>query len=570
MASFKETEIVKVQNTQNNKDKLLELEDEMETLLHYIQKPLSLPWDTWMNIKKYEKLEKKYIQLTDMTSNMAWSGNSMLLEEGKAIIESWTTYFMGTDYNLNPILLNNLNQHTAVFGGSGSGKTVFLLNILKQAMQKGSSAIFLDGKGEIGTFKQFVALARKEGREDDILVLNFNAGEKSNSFNIFESLPLPDIKSIIKQITLGKIEGDFFKGQAASYYDMLFYILESLKDKGDLLNLKILENALNLKALVVNLLPADKMNPSQPDPELLKLNKLSEYRMFWVQKDLFVRGIHLSKEIETFVDSYGATIQFKPDGAKFKISEELQKQIGGYSALYIKSLSSISNKFSSIFNDPKNDINFTDVLAQGRLVYIVIPATKLPPDEKDAIGAFVIASIKNAISIALDAVVEKPKQTIFNQFTKQQIKPNPQSILILDEMAAFFSQAKGDIGEILSQARSVDICTFVSSQDVASLEAGSDGANFVGKMLSNCYSKVFLKSSDDSSLKALETSLIEDNYPVMNEKGEISNSQSGKEDIINFVKGCSKGYGVISSGVTSKFLTPYEDPEQVEDFIIKR
>ncbi len=71
---------------------------------------------------------------------------------------------------------DDCRQHFLVFGTTGSGKTENLLGFVTNALNWSSGFLFCDGKGDVSLFAKVFALARRFGREDDLLVLNMMTG----------------------------------------------------------------------------------------------------------------------------------------------------------------------------------------------------------------------------------------------------------------------------------------------------------------------------------------------------------------------------------------------------------
>ena len=86
---------------------------------------------------------------------------------------------------LYPILIEEKQAltHMFVVGTTGAGKTTFLVNILQQIIMLGGGAMAVDGKGDKDVYEAFYNTAVDCGREDDFLVINFNAPTESNTFN---------------------------------------------------------------------------------------------------------------------------------------------------------------------------------------------------------------------------------------------------------------------------------------------------------------------------------------------------------------------------------------------------
>jgi intracellular multiplication protein IcmO len=58
-------------------------------------------------------------------------------------------------------------------GTTGAGKTTALLSFLANALAHGSGFVLVDGKADNRLYGEVLALARRFGREDDVLCLNF-------------------------------------------------------------------------------------------------------------------------------------------------------------------------------------------------------------------------------------------------------------------------------------------------------------------------------------------------------------------------------------------------------------
>ena len=64
-------------------------------------------------------------------------------------------------------------QHATVPGTTGAGKTTALLSFLANALTHASGFVIVDGKADNKLYGEVLALARRFGREDDVLCLNF-------------------------------------------------------------------------------------------------------------------------------------------------------------------------------------------------------------------------------------------------------------------------------------------------------------------------------------------------------------------------------------------------------------
>ena len=129
---------------------------------------------------------------------------------------------------------SDLRTHVVVFGTTGSGKTMFLLSVFYQALLTGSGCIYVDGKADNSVWWMAYALARRLGREDDILVINyltgglvkgFQAGEdgrailgrRTNTTNpLFDAAPEQARSMIVGLMRESSGEGEMWKGRASA------------------------------------------------------------------------------------------------------------------------------------------------------------------------------------------------------------------------------------------------------------------------------------------------------------------------------------------------------------------
>lgn len=570
---MKISEQAKLQEKMVEKNSLLRLNQDFTTKLKQFKKfkyfigPLN-----FLLINRIKKLKIELGLENEKGMRDIGTGSELLIDNNKSKLKNYDNYLVGTDSNLRPIFVNNLNQHLVVFGASGSGKSVFLFNLLRQTLDKNGGAVFIDGKGDLGMFKEFLAHAMDASREKDIYVLNFNKNNTSNVFNPFESLSLSDIESIIINSSFDSSGGggDFFVKQAMGVLSNAFGILSYLKEvKKEKINLSTLTDALELNSFLVNLVPPSNENPQIPDEEILKLNNLEGYRKFWIPKGYDYNGIMPFKNIKAYLQGYGGKIRLSEDDEEEDNGDQLTTQ-HGYSQQQFSNLKSLTNSFSNIFNAPKNDVDFVDVIFNNKLVYVLIPGMALSAQEAKMIGAFVVDSIKNGISKSLGSNVEtqlnEKDKLKMHLFKDLQRRASPTFLMVLDEMAAFIGAARNSLELILAQARSVNVACVVSSQDVAGLSSGQDGMNFVDRILANTATKAFLKTADQSTLnKAKE--IILNNIITIAEDGNQEQNNSNMEETLKFLQESKNGLGIIMSKTFDKFLTPFEPPKTDPDTI---
>lgn len=502
---------------------------------------------------------------------------------GDILNATYSNFILGTDDNMEPVMVENINQHMVLFGGSGSGKSVFLFNILRQVLEGGGGATFIDGKGDNEMLKDFLSWAKEHDRLDDVYLLDFLPKDENdidettglvrdrttNTFNLFEAVGTQTALSIIKKVIAGnQKEADFFKQQALNFFDNCGLILRYMDARGDTVHLGLMKEVSDLKSHLVQLIPpADSTVPEQyqvPNPTLIALNKFEGYEKFWIPPTYGAKeGDSYKSMIARTVENYGVNVCLDEEDLTYdpmnperpQMTEELKKQIGGYAGQELNKLEILSRTYGHIFNSPKSDINFREVIAQSKLVYVRFPSMKIA-DTAPKLGSFIINAIADAIGDSLggDAGVSTNPHDLFS---KEKLTASPVHPVIMDELGAYMSESVGPLEKILSQARSVNMAGILSSQEMAGLTGGENSLK--QKTMSNTMTKVFLKTSDPETVNdALDS--VDTTIKVLDDKGELV-SKYDKEQISEYLKNCQNGLGIVYNNGFSRFLTTFKVPK---------
>ncbi|ARE80616.1 MULTISPECIES: type IV secretory system conjugative DNA transfer family protein [Campylobacter] len=67
---------------------------------------------------------------------------------------------------------DNSKNHTFTFGSTGVGKTRLIEGLIEQDIPKGKNIVIIDPKGDIGLFSKMVEIAKKCGREQELMFLS--------------------------------------------------------------------------------------------------------------------------------------------------------------------------------------------------------------------------------------------------------------------------------------------------------------------------------------------------------------------------------------------------------------
>lgn len=496
--------------------------------------------------------------------------------------EGLNTYRFGTDLIGQPIFSDQMTQHTLLIGSTGSGKSVFLLQLLRQVISKGGGSTFIDGKADLKLMRQVMAMAYEMDREDDIMVLNFNSEEndegkqvKSNTFNILAQGEADEIFETLKSVALPDKQGDFFVGQATGVLKASLVGLFFDRDViGKSITMKDLANRLELNAFRVQMVPPlnpnDPIEDQKPDPDVLLLNPdLLPYANLWCPPTFKFGGKLAIDYYRSYLSTYGGdAIAMTDMDKKPEIPEQMTTQ-HGYSQNYFGFLNELSTKFGNIFNAKYADINFSEVIADNKILYVLLPEMKLSPATAKKLGLLVIDAMKKGISKSLGSDAEATIESGFVDTLKAT--SNPTHLFILDEFGSYITEA---IEAILAQARSVGIGVIIAAQDIASLNKGDSKEILKERIVANCVTKVFLKITDNvSARQAIEligkTTIIQNTSYELDEEQELVANRNLQEQEVDFTDAkelgsFKNGFGIVLiDGTPRKFISSYYDPEPV-------
>jgi len=496
-------------------------------------------------------------------------------------LDNTNTFRFGTDLMGQPVFTNQMTQHCLVMGSTGSGKSVFLLQLLKQVIFKGGGSTFIDGKADLKLMRQVMAIAYEFGREDDIVILNFNTEKtedgkqvKSNTFNLFANGEPDEIFETLKSIALPN-KDEFFITQAASVLKASLVGLFFDRDvKNKPVTMKDLGERLELGAFRIQMVPpADPtidLVEQTPDLEILAANpSLLPFAHLWCPPTYNFAGKLAKDFYAEYLRTYkGDEIAMNEIDDEPEIPEQMNTQ-HGYSQTYFSFLKELATKFGNIFNDKYSDIDFRSIIADNKIMYVLLPEMKLSPATAQKLGLLVIDSMKKGISKSLGSDAESDIKSGF--LDTLRATSNPTHLFILDEFGSYITEA---IEAILAQARSVGIGVIIAAQDIASLNKSEAKEILKERIIANCVTKVFLKLTDNvSANQAIELigkiKVMENTGYEIDDDQELVAGKSFQEVEKNFTDitelGTFKnGFGItIIDGRPRKFIASYYEPEPV-------
>ncbi len=373
---------------------------------------------------------------------------------------------------------SDARTHILYLGTTGSGKTEGLKSLVSNAMGWGSGFIFIDGKADTSLWSSLSSLARRFGRDDDLLVLNYMTGNSdksapSNTINPFSSGSASYLTNLMVSL-MPEAGGDngMWKDRAVALMSALMPILTWQREEQEKpLSINTVRDALIFKTVI-------KLTRDQDIPEKLR------------------RG--LAGYLDTlpgYDDKY-----FNDDGTEKKGPSTQGQDLStiyqqhGYLAMqFTRQLQSLADDYGYIFEKDSADIDMTDVVLNRRILVVLIPALEKSADETANLGKILGAMLKGMMGSTLGSTIQgDTAQAIENKPTNA---PTP-FMAIFDEVGYYTTQG---MAVMAAQARSLGFCLVFAAQDMPALEkrVKEEARSITG----NCNLKIFGKLEDPTQTR---------------------------------------------------------------------
>lgn len=380
--------------------------------------------------------------------------------------------------------LTNSDARTHLFlaGTTGSGKTETNLGIYANSLCWGSGTIYADGKAENSLPFAMWSMARKFGREDDFLLLNFLTGGVD---------PLERFSNMERGLEVELPQSNNQNPYAYGSADFLFNLTSSLLPEASGDSAGWQDKALNLISALTQVFCYKR---AQGDFQI----SIGQYRHYLALDNL----VKLYKEslepgapelayqpiksyFETGLPGFNPALVDEPE----KWDPEIRNQHGYLTGQFSRVLSMMMDTYGYIFDTQSPEVDPEDVLLNNRILCILVPSLEKSPNEAAALGKLTVSSVRLMMAKNLGFKVEGNEDDVLN--IKQTNSPYP-SIIIWDELAYYFAEG---IAVMYAQARSLGFMMVASVQDVQKLmDAGDKGE--IGALIANTKVKWTLALED--------------------------------------------------------------------------
>ena len=375
--------------------------------------------------------------------------------------------YLGRDYQTGQQLwLSNEDgrQHVAVPGTTGAGKTSALLSLCANAFAWGSGFIFVDGKADNRLYAGVLAMARKFGREDDVLALNFlvASGKKdSATFNPFAWGNADVIRELlVSQIESNPNGGDkggnhVFMARAVALLGALTPALVWMRDtKGvpiDIESIRFATELENIASLAINKVFRRRHT---------KTGVITEIRV-----DGKDDGIDeaLLYPLRSYLGETGGYDSTKAYNAQK--SDEPSKQHSFVVMHFSATFTQLAVSLGHIFKCEIGDIDMRDVVLNRRILVVNLPTLENSGETTASLGRLVVASLRNMMAQTLGADLEGHTAEIIDN--KPHLAPTPFPV-VFDEVGYYVVPG---MDKMLAMGRGLGFMFYLGFQEVAGLRA---------------------------------------------------------------------------------------------------
>ena len=351
----------------------------------------------------------------------------------------------------------DMRQHAAIPGTTGAGKTTSIVSMLANALAQGSGFVLVDGKADNSLYGQVLALARRFGREDDVLALNFLVAsgiKESNTFNPFATGNADAIREMLAS-QLGEQRADdsngLFRGRAVGLIGTLAPVLVWMRDnKGVTINIEKIRFSLEMPWIYT--LAKNRIFLVR-DP---KTGKVSEIPV----PDMPIDIVYPLLAYLGDLPGYDISIPYNEQRSD-KPSEQ-----HGYAVLYfLSTFAQMSISLGHIFKVESGEVEMRDVVLNRRILVVNLPALENSDDTLAALGKIVVAGLRGMLAQLLGARLEGNTDEIF------ALKPaagDSPFYIVFDEVAYY---ATSGMDRMLAMGRGLNVVFWLAFQEVSGIWA---------------------------------------------------------------------------------------------------
>ncbi len=151
--------------------------------------------------------------------------------KSRSLLTNENSLYLGHTKENKPFYLteNNLDHHTQIIGGSGSGKTNLIKNIIEDRIKRNKAVIFLDFKAELDLEIWLKNCLAKHNRSSDFMLFSLSKPQESFFYNPIQTGDVPQIQSkIMESLNWSEV---FYQKYSQMSLNIILDYLMALKTK---------------------------------------------------------------------------------------------------------------------------------------------------------------------------------------------------------------------------------------------------------------------------------------------------------------------------------------------------
>lgn len=367
--------------------------------------------------------------LTDMdldTASVALDPSGIILgytvDTGEPLVISW----------------NDWTRHCLVVGKAGAGKRRLREWVSFQQIAHGGGLLYVDHCGDSDVRDRLVAMCRRAGREDDLLVIDPNSPERSVTYNpILHGGPEEIASRILSTIPPMEpnVGADFYRQVCLQGLTTLI---------GALQRAGLAYNATDLAALLVDQAALtdleNNVNAAAP-------------------------GSNEARNLSLFLD------QFKRADAAGAVAIDMKKVKDFFGGIGGRLFTFGTGNVGKIMDAHAPDVNLFDAIRNNKIIYMVLP-TMGKSILSTSLGKLILGDFRSAIA----AIQNLPKED----------RPSPPFLNFSEEFGLYATQ---DVSRMFEQGRAAHISVMPTLSTLVHLDVCDEGVK--DTVLGNTWNKVF-------------------------------------------------------------------------------
>jgi intracellular multiplication protein IcmO len=373
------------------------------------------------------------------------------------------TYLLGHVWNTSHQVWaadDDMRQGVAVPGTTGAGKTRGILSILTNSLLQSSGFTIVDGKAQNQLYGDVLAIARRVGREDDVLAQNYlvaSGNRDTNTFNPFATCNA----DVLRELLVSQIEenpsgggGDsngVFRAGAIALLGSLAPVLVWVRDHQNIpIDIERIRFATELRSVAA--IAARKKflirKSDNSEPEEIDLANMPDGLIYPLRAYLGETG----------------DFDLNLDWNRQK-STEPSRQHSFVLLHFRQTFTQLAVSLGHIFKCQNGDIDMRDVVLNRRILVVNLPALENSGETTAALGKIVVATMRNMMAQVLGANLEGKFEEIIEN--RPSLAPSAYPVA-LDEVGYY---AVPGMDKMLAMGRALGFSFLLGFQEIAGIRA---------------------------------------------------------------------------------------------------